>query len=165
MTAEVTTGLSGEKINPAGSPRTVMIITAGADISPKIASEIMGIVGSGRTLRKAEVEELLPNDFSWPGYDEWKAEFERIGYNSFPWKKMNKKEMLILTIGSILTSNRDIEQGANIKGLRWQLLIDADSCPHCATFAEKVYSSKNVPIPGEDTHPGCRCCLMPVLPE
>ena len=141
-----------------------MIITAGADITSTTASKIMEIVGSGRTLSKAEVEELLPNDFSWPEYEEWKTEFERIGYNSFPWQKMNKKEILILTIGSITTSYRDIEQGAAIEGLQWELLVDSDSCQHCATFRGNVYSLVNVPIPGEDTHPGCRCCLVPVLP-
>ena len=41
--------------------------------------------------RKAEVEELLPNDFSWPEYDKWKDEFERIGYSSYAWEKMTKK--------------------------------------------------------------------------
>ena len=138
-----------------------MIITAGADISQETANKIMEVVKSGRVLIKSEIEELLPTDFYWPAFDKWQAEFKRIGY-PYSWKHMGKKEMLIQTIGSIFDSYQNIKRGTALNGLRWQLTINGDSCPHCKSFRGYVYSAVNVPIPGKDTHPGCRCFLTPV---
>jgi hypothetical protein len=149
----------------AVSRRDAMIITAGADISTEIAAKIMEVLKSGRVLTKSEIEELLSTDFSWPDFDRWQAEFKRIGYNSFSSEHMDKKEMLIQTIGSIYSSYQCITQGTAIKGLRWELSADSNSCPHCKSFLGKTFTAEDVPIPGKDTHPGCLCLLIPVLPE
>jgi len=102
---------------------------------------------SGCTFRKAEVEELLPADFSWLSTIYGKPSLSESGINPLLWQEMNKKEMLITTIEGMYPSFRTIEQSDCIDGLRWKLLVHDDSCPHCKAFEGKRcrYIDKKIP--------------------
>lgn len=139
------------------------IITAGAQLSNELIEKIKIIENSKPRLMKHEKRVVFADDFSWPEYDKWKEEFERIGYQSAVWGKMEKWEILLLTIDNIKNSYEQLNQETRLEDLRWELLVDDDCCPSCQKYKGKIFTKEEVPIPGQDTHPGCRCCLMPVV--
>jgi len=62
---------------------------------------------------------------------------------------------------AILTFDRNAQY---LKGVRWVATLDRRSCLQCAQLDGKFFTDiKKAKVPVIDTHPNCRCSLVPVL--
>lgn len=54
-------------------------------------------------------------------------------------------------------------KAAGVKEVVWIATNDKKTCPICRDLNRSVWSVDNVPIPGRDSHPRCRCSLGAVV--
>jgi len=89
--------------------------------------------------------------------------FERLS----AWHQKNalleKKGLFLHSMEAQITIKKNLRQygkSSVVKAVEW--LADDDSCDFCKKLKGKKYPLDKAPIPGVDTHPGCRCDILPV---
>jgi len=78
----------------------------------------------------------------------------------------NRAEMIARTESVRIFNHAALTRynNAGIKKWRWLAAMDERTCPVCMSKHGKVFSDP-ADLPPHASHPRCRCCIIPVLPQ
>ncbi len=86
----------------------------------------------------------------------WAAERER-------WKGSQVAATEITSAESQAAQDFSVQNPRLIRAYRWRAMMDDQTCGACATLDGQIIDPAQGPFPG--LHPGCRCSLIPVMPN
>lgn len=141
-----------------GKDRPILDIIKNREIFDKISKEGFALVKDNAT--KGIIKKVIP---------EMEAQMlvganprhvaarlkARFGETNKDWERLARTEM------SVAAERAKLDEWKQWKIKMIEFVIAPDACPICLGLVGE-YKIGNAPIPGLDTHPRCRCSLIPV---